>query len=334
MVQETGKIKSDYAESYLKPISDSMDTALLTKTSENLTKQVTLVLESFKKDLDALKPILGKYKTYRRYARFPADFKDQCERICFMLAKPDETDEYQHSKGSMRAWLVDRLMMKTQFIVLFSKMLLEEIQKIPKHTGKQYQFTKDTDLRITEFRDLSIFDEIDQMIGVLNNSIDEYIAIKANLFQLLGLLESYRPPQIFPTHWEFELTRTHIDIIKGDDSAIYHVRTALELMLQITLAYFDDPILAKHARLVTTRRVAEACKKVGIDLPISQDLTERISYYSNLSLHRGQRIPLSDVWHMLSVLVEVSERMKKLQISKSQLSALKQELISGLQLRG
>ncbi len=331
--KEISSIKSAYAESCLKSISESMDTVLLAKISQELNGRVKLFLQSLGKEVEGLKVVLGKYKVFRQYSKPPSNFRDECERLSFILPKPNEMDEMENSKGSMRAWLVGRVMMKGQFIVVISNILLKEITKIPRNTGKEYHYVKGGDLTITEFKLLSIFEEIQDMITVLEHSVAEYLDIKANLYKVLGLFSEYRPSQVFPTHWELELRRTQIAILRADDSAIYHVRTALELMLQITLRYFDDKVLAKHARLVSTIRVAEACKEVGIRLPISRGLIERISHYSNLSLHRGQRIPLSDAWHMLSVLIETSEQMKKLKIPPERLSSLREELKSELELK-
>jgi hypothetical protein len=330
--QAISTVNSDFAESYLKPISQSLGQSLLLGISSNLTQRITQFLKSYQKELRTLPNVLGKYKTYRRYARYSSGLKDQSERLSFILAKPDEIAEMYRSKGSRRAWLVGCLMMKTYFVIFHSKLLLENIGKIPTDTATKYVFIKEEKETLTKYKMMSIFEMIERMIGVLDNAVGEYFSIKADLLQMLGLLDTYHPPTIFPTHWEVELARTHSDIIQGDDSAIYHVRTALELMLQITFRYFDDSLLERHARQVTTIRVAEACKKVGIKLPISLDLIERINHYSNLSLHRGKRPPFSDVWHMLSVLVGVSEEMKKLKVTDEQSRELKRELRASLQI--
>jgi hypothetical protein len=91
--QESSSIKSDFIESYLKPVSESMDILLLRKASQDLTKRIALFLDSFRKEIETLGPILGKYKTYRRFAKFPADFKDQSERVGFILPKPNEMED-------------------------------------------------------------------------------------------------------------------------------------------------------------------------------------------------------------------------------------------------
>ena len=322
-------VKSEFASSYLKPASDALDKNQLVKTSQELVTIVTAFLNSYQKDLRSLVPILGKVKTYRHYARLPANYKDRYERTCFILPKPNELREYQNSKGLMRASLVASLMMKALFITEISLLLLDEIRKIPEDTGKEYKL-KGENLNVTQYITLSNLEEVRDIIGVLTDAFREYLELKGRLFQQIGRLKSFRGSHIFPTHWNIELQRVRIDIIRGDDSAIYHIRTALELMLQITLRYFEDPVLEKNARSVTTIRVAQACKRGKIDLPISTDLIERISYYSNLSLHRGHRISFSDVWHMLYLLSEAGKKFETMTLTSDALNDLRNELKSEL----
>ncbi|MGD0422794.1 MAG: hypothetical protein ABSA92_04985 [Candidatus Bathyarchaeia archaeon] len=324
-------VKSEFVSTYLKTASDALDKTQLTKTSQDLIEKVSAFLASYQKDLNSTVPILAKYKTYQRYARPPADYKDRYERTCFILPKPNELQEYQNAQGMMRAWLVASLMMKALFITEISRLLLGEIEKIPQDTGKEYKVTQGN-LSVTQYVTLSTLEEVKDIIGVLGDAFREYLELKGKLLRHIGRLKAFRGSLIYPTHWDIELQRVRIDIVRGDDSAIYHIRTALELMLQITLRYFEDPLIEKYAKLVTTIRVAEACKRAKIDLPISTDLIERISYYSNLSLHRGHRIPFSDAWHMLYLLSEASKKFQTMTITSESADNLKKELKSILRI--
>jgi hypothetical protein len=78
--QPISTVKSDFAESYLKPISQSLEQSLLSGISTSLTQRITQFLQSYQKELRTLPQILGKYKTYHRYARSWADLKDHSER--------------------------------------------------------------------------------------------------------------------------------------------------------------------------------------------------------------------------------------------------------------
>jgi hypothetical protein len=147
------------------------------------------------------------------------------------------------------------------------------------------------DDRLIEFS--KTFDSLrllEDMETVLYRSVEEYIDIKADLYSELGLYSDYRPMVKFPNHWLTEMEDIRVDLARGDESAVYHIRTTLELMLHIALKYFTDPVVEKHAKKITIRRVMHACKALDIQLPLPKSLVDRVVFHSNMSLHGGRCI--------------------------------------------
>jgi hypothetical protein len=165
------------------------------------------------------------------------------------------------------------------------------------------------------------------MERVLESSVDEYVDIKAHLFSELGIYPDHRPLVNFPTHWSIEMEEIRVDFGRGDESAIYHVRTTLELMLQIALKYLEDPTVEKRAKEMTISRVMDACKAVGIQLPLPKNLVNRVVFHSNMSLHRGRRVAFSDIWYIYEILRIISPQMEGINLSDPVLEKLKEKLL-------
>lgn len=220
------------------------------------------------------------------------------------------------------SWLIASLLMKAEFIVAYSDRLLNEISEISQNT---WRLENDRFIEFSKsFDSLRLLGDMER---VLWRSVDEYIDIKAHLFSELGLYSDYRPMVKFPTHWLIEMEEIRVDFARGDESAIYHVRTTLELMLQIALRYFEDPMVEKHAKAMTIGRVMDACKALDIQLPLPKNLVNRVVFHGNMSLHKEHRVAFSDIWYIYEILRIISPQMEGINLSDPALKELKHELL-------
>jgi len=325
-------VSADFASECLKPISDDVDRELMQKVVQAFETKVQSFIQLLdKEDKATIQIILDKTKSAQRYDRPANCFEELCERAALLLPTKGEMKTYQDSEKSRANWLTICLLEKSRFIHFFSDLLVEEIKKTPTNT---WHLKKDEQgpWVLTEYAQISSLDVVKQMMRALTESVTDYLDIKWQLFQTLGLVDDYKPSTKFETHWEIELALAQIDLIRSDESAIYHIRTALELLLQSKFKYFDDPVLDENARRVSVSRVLKACKNSGIQLPIPDTLIYRILDHGNVSLHRGHRLPFSDIWTIKDLVADAGKLIMSLSLQQSDLERLKEELRKDLEL--
>ncbi|MGA8857952.1 MAG: hypothetical protein WB643_12420 [Candidatus Bathyarchaeia archaeon] len=315
-------ITGSYAANCLKPISDTLDTLVIAGVQQALRGQIASFLASFENERASVSKVLSGKKIYQRFSKPPATFDERYERIAFILPNEKETRTIETQKGTLRSWLIASLLMKSEFIVEYSNRLLQEIDEISQNT---FQIHNDEFIEFSKtFDSLRLLEDMQR---VLYESVAEYIDIKGHLYSELGLFSDYRPMVKFPNHWLEEMDNIRVDFARGDESAIYHARTTIELMLQLALKYFDDPMVEKSAKRITIRRVMDACRDLDIRIPLSKNLVDRVVFHSNMSLHRGRRVSFSDIWYVNESLRIISPQMEGVKFNDAVLKELKEELI-------
>lgn len=315
-------------QDYYFEFSNSLDYKLLKLLKNKMDKNLKKLSEVFKKEFSLLDSLLKNEIAYKKYKN--NTFKNLFDSSIFLskiLLNKKEISYMEKNNSNKKNYIILSLLLNKFSIHNIIYQLSFYVHNLDKKTDEtKISYLEKNKQEIKKYYGLYMWKTILSLSQMLNDTSAIYFNLKSEYLKLQGLEPNFESMTRSKIDIDSEFRKLIDRILDNDYSAIYYIRTVLDLILQNKIQYLKDNEIRKQQKKATPTIIIKAIKNMGIKIDIDVDTISRIYAYCSQSLHQGQIIDMSKVLYMYHYINSVDKELKKVKFTDEQKNNIIKEI--------